>query len=68
MREENRSLQILFDEIERKSLPISYELVEAIYELEERVQFQEQRGDTARKVAELVRAVVERDELSGRED
>ena len=58
MNEQPRALQAILETLQGRSYRISEELAREIYGLEERVQFLDDRGSTARDVARLIEATL----------
>jgi hypothetical protein len=65
MREIPNALQILLDEQKTKWPSIPPELVEDIYRIEERVQFDEERLDAPRKIKLALKSVLDKEYLYG---
>ncbi len=55
-----RAIKALLDELAERHVAVPPELVKAIFETEERVQFLDERGPIAAQVAKLVEAELEK--------
>jgi hypothetical protein len=58
-------LRILLEERERNSIPVPKDLVETVYGIEERVQFDEKRSEAPAKIAASVRGLLDREIKGG---
>jgi hypothetical protein len=55
------ALKILLDERERSSVPVPKDLIEAVYRIEERVQFDEKRTEAIGKIAASVKSLLDKE-------
>jgi len=59
------ALTILLDEREQISVHVPKELIESVYKIEERVQFDQKRSEAPSKIAGAVRSVLDKEEKGG---
>lgn len=65
MREVPNALEILLDESIKIASTVPAKLIEAIYQIEERVQFDEDRQDAPRKIRQALKMVLDEESLEG---
>ena len=68
MREIPNALEILLDERAKGFLSVPVDLVEAIYGIEERVQFDEARRDAPSKIRQVLKMILDQEYLEGTDD
>jgi hypothetical protein len=59
------ALSILLEERGRSSLHVPKELIESVYRIEERVQFDQKRSESPGKIAAAVRNVLDKEDKGG---
>ncbi len=55
-----RAIQALMDELIERGSPISPEIIQSIYEIEERVQFLSDRGPISEQIGRLIRSELDK--------